>query len=159
MIIVGFLSGKVKQISQFLSVVNNSIGGDIIIEAIVSKYRTLYQATRTKILAKRLTTNEVTTFKTQLDQLSTQNSEGDQLTHNLIQAYQDLINANLTYSSHQLFFVLNLNQDHTTIALPVSQKQLTDWQNHHNPNATLFTQNAFLFNGLSIDEIAAEAIL
>lgn len=105
MIIVGYLSGKVKQISQFLSVVNNSIGGDIIIEAIVSKYRTLYEATRTKILAKRLTNSEVTTFKTQLDQLSTQNSEIDQLTHNLVQAYQDLINANLTYSSHQLFFL------------------------------------------------------
>ncbi|MFC6253969.1 hypothetical protein ACFP1H_05165 [Secundilactobacillus hailunensis] len=123
----------------------------------VTKYRQLYIATRDAILMAPLTATQLTTFKTQLTALNLVSLNG--LAQKLGQAYLDLVSANLTYASHQLIFVLNLNHDHSTIPLPISVEQLRVWEKAQAPEYALFTRNPFLYNGLSIDEIAAKALL
>ncbi|MCH5462007.1 hypothetical protein HC026_08320 [Lactobacillus sp. LC28-10] len=126
-------------------------------EETLANYRQLYVATRDAILLSPLSDEQRSNFRKQLNELNSSSLSG--LTQKMSQAYSDLIRANLTYASHQLFFVLNINHDHSTIPLPISMEQLTNWQKTHAPEYTLFTRNPFLYNGLSIDETAASAIL
>lgn len=123
----------------------------------LKKYRQLYIATREAILVSPLSEAQRLDFNNQLTELKTLSLGG--LAQKISQAYLDLITANLTYASHQLFFVLNLNHDHSTITLPISMDQLASWQKTHAPEYLLFTHNPFLYNGLSIDETAATALL
>lgn len=122
----------------------------------LTDYRLLYEETRQIILDHPLTVTEIESFKQQLSSLK---MPDDRLAHKLAMAYRDLIDANLTYASHQLFFVLNINHDRSTITLPISQVQLKQWQVSQSPEYKLFTTNAFMFEGLSIDETAASALL
>lgn len=123
----------------------------------IAKFRQLYIATRSAILISPLSEAQCASFKAQLNELKQVTLKG--LASKIGQAYLDLISANLTYCSHQLFFVLNLNHDHSTIPLPISNSQLQAWRSAQTPEYLLFTQNAFLYNGLSIDETAASALL
>lgn len=123
----------------------------------VAKFRQLYIATRDAVLVSPLSNAQLTAFETQLNELKKIALSG--LAKKIGQAYLDLVAANLTYSTHQLFFVLNLNHDHSTIPLPISVSQLRSWKKTHVPEYPLFTHNPFLYNGLSIDEVAASALL
>ncbi len=123
----------------------------------VAKYRQLYDATRDAILTDPLSKSQISAFQTQLNELKPVALSG--LNQKLAQAYLDLISENLTYASHQLLFVLNLNHDHSTIPLPISVDQLRSWQKTHAAEYSLFTRNPFLYNGLSVDETAASALL
>lgn len=126
-------------------------------DKIIYNWRQLYCKTRDAVLNAPLTQEQITTFREQLTPLQPITASG--LTQRLAQAYQSLIQANLTYASHQLFFVLNLNHDRTTLTLPISPKQLLEWSNTHSELRSLFTRNPFIYNGLSIDETAAAALL
>lgn len=123
----------------------------------VAKYRQLYIATRDAILTDPLSQPQISAFQTQLNELKPTSLSG--LDKKLGQAYLDLVSENLTYASHRLLFVLNLNHDHSTIPLPISIDQLRSWQKTHAAEYALFTRNPFLYNGLSIDETAALALL
>ncbi|MTV81808.1 hypothetical protein [Secundilactobacillus folii] len=123
----------------------------------VTKLRDLYTTTRNAIIDQPLSSKQTTAFRQQLTDLNSQQLTG--LPGKLANAYTSLITANLTYTSHQLYFVLNLNHDHTTITLPISHQQLLEWSNTHSSNYQLFTRNPFMYNGLSIDETAALALL
>lgn len=123
----------------------------------VAEFRQLYIATRDAILISPLSKVQHSAFKAQLNELKQVVLTG--LAAKIGQAYLDLVSANLTHSSHQLFFVLNLNHDHSTIPLPISINQLQSWQKNHAPEYLLLSRNAFLYNGISIDEIAASALL
>ena len=123
----------------------------------VVKFRQLYAATRDAILAGPLSKQQLSAFTSQLNELKQIPLSG--LTKKLGQAYLDLVSENLTYASHQLFFVLNLNHDHSTIPLPISPDQLQAWKKTNAAEYTLFTRNPFLYNGLSLDETAAAALL
>ncbi len=81
----------------------------------VAKYRQLYDATRDAILTDPLSKSQISAFQTQLNELKPVALSG--LNQKLAQAYLDLISENLTYASHQLLFVLNLNHDHSTIPI------------------------------------------
>lgn len=126
-------------------------------EETVSNLRSLYAETRDAIIKAPLSAAQITAFKKQLALQPLTGISG--LDKKLANAYSDLIIANLTYTAHQLYFVLNLNHDHTTITLPISPHQLQDWLKTHAAEYTLFTRNPFLYNGLSIDETAAAALL
>lgn len=123
----------------------------------VAKYRQLYIATRDAILTGPLSQPQISAFQTQLNELKPASLSG--LDKKLGQAYLDLVSENLIYASHRLLFVLNLNHDHSTIPLPISIDQLRSWQKTHAAEYFLFTRNPFLYNGLSIDETAALALL
>lgn len=146
---------KSKIILQFFCVPLHK--SEVSMEEKVTKYRQLYITTRDAILIAPLTAAQLTTFKAQLADLKPVGLNG--LAKKIGQAYLDLVSANLTYSSQQLIFVLNLNHDHSTIPLPLSAEQLQTWQKTQAPEYPLFTRNPFLYNGLSIDEVAAEALL
>lgn len=123
----------------------------------VAEFRQLYIATRDAILIGPLSQAQSSSFSAQLNELKQVALTG--LYAKKEQAYLDLVAANLTYSSHQLFFVLNLNHDHSTIPLPIPINQLQSWKKTHAPEYVLFSRNAFLYNGISIDETAAAALL
>lgn len=123
----------------------------------IVKFRQLYIVTRDAFLVAPLSDAQRSAFETRLNELKQISLDG--LAKKIGQAYLDLVSANLTYSSQQLIFVLNLNHDHSTIPLPISINQLHSWRKTHAPEYLLFTRNPFLYNGLSIDEVAASALL
>ncbi len=119
--------------------------------------KTLYNATKSALLTHPLTKEELAAFQKQLTALTPLGQTRPETA--LITAYRELVVANLSFPIHGLFYLMNINADHTTISLPVSPKQIQDWRINDRHLLSLFEQNAFLFKALPVDDTVAAALL
>ncbi|ANZ61007.1 hypothetical protein [Secundilactobacillus paracollinoides] len=119
--------------------------------------RTLYQTTKQILITRPLTDTEIATYHEQYSLLTPLGQTKQETA--LITAYQALIMDNLSFPTHGLFYLMNINTDHTTISLPVSPQQVHDWSVNDRHLLRLFEEKAFLYQGLPVDDTAAMALL
>ncbi|KRM76383.1 hypothetical protein [Secundilactobacillus collinoides] len=123
----------------------------------LANLKTLYTATKNTLLDHPLSATERSTFQTQLTALTPLGQTKQETA--LIDAYRELVAANLSFPIHGLFYLMNINADHTTIVLPVAPQQVQEWRVNDRHLLSLFAQNAFLFKGLPVDDTVAVALL
>ncbi|WP_288527837.1 hypothetical protein [uncultured Secundilactobacillus sp.] len=123
----------------------------------LTELKTAYQHSKISIMTQPLTLDQQAQFR-QI-QWPPANLK---LTPNDIKlgaVYHALLTANLSAIQYQLFYVANLNHDHTWLTYPIEPQRVQAWRQTESPKLELFRANAFMFEGVSVDETAALALL
>lgn len=124
----------------------------------IDDLRALYQDTKERILDHPLTVVEQQALADALAKLPG-SPKPTTVEDRLAQVYRELISASLTSLKYQLFYVANLNHDQTWLAYPIEPARVAQWRKSEPAKLTLFTDNAFLYDGLSVDETVAIALI
>ncbi|KRK47414.1 hypothetical protein [Secundilactobacillus kimchicus] len=123
----------------------------------LAELKTAYQQSKDLIMNQPLTTTQQAQFR----RIQRSSTDLEQASNDikLEAVYQALLGANLSAIDYQLFYVANLNHDHTWLTYPIEPRRVQMWRQTASPKLGLFSINAFMFEGVSIDETAALALL
>lgn len=124
----------------------------------LTNLRTLDRTVKKIILNHPLTSDDQQRFKKKLAELP-DSKNVTSIEARLNQIYRDLITNSLSSMKYQLFYVANINHDHTWLAYPIEPTRVAKWRQSDSQKLLLFTQNAFMFDGLSVDETVAMALI
>lgn len=124
----------------------------------LTELKAAYNASKMAIMDHPLTAEEQSKYRAVLADLPA-NQDLSVTDRKLLAVYRALMESHLAEANYQLFSVVNLNHDHTWLTYPIEPARIARWQADQDPKFSLFSANAFLYDGISIDETAALALL